>query len=295
MTDMPSDFWGGWITVLTLVSLAGLAWLIFSAYFSKSEEPANHEEPVWDENLREGSNPAPMWWFWLILSAMIFSVIYFMLYPALGSFQGMLKWSQGGRVAQSQVLYEEEFAGLRNTIADARLETLQSDARFMSSAGRIYDRNCAVCHGYDAAGQAKLFPNLTDDIWQWGGTPEQIESTIRQGRRPVMVGWQAVLGDEGIDDVVDYVLTLGSGGAEASPGHAKYQQFCVACHSVDGSGNQALGAPSLVDDDWLYGSTPDDVRLTIAQGRKGIMPAFQTRLDDAQTRLLVAWLTRPAD
>ena len=49
MADMPTDFWSGWIAVITLTSLAGLAWLVISVYFSK-EEP--HESPVWDDNLK---------------------------------------------------------------------------------------------------------------------------------------------------------------------------------------------------------------------------------------------------
>ena len=77
MADMPSDFWSGWIAVITAVSLIGLAWVVFSIFFAADDA---HEEsgdgPVWDGNLREGSNPAPMWWFWLILSLMVFSVVY---------------------------------------------------------------------------------------------------------------------------------------------------------------------------------------------------------------------------
>jgi cytochrome c oxidase cbb3-type subunit 3 len=121
---------------------------------------------VWDGNLREGSHPAPLWWFWFILLSMVFSVIYLMLYPGLGSYRGLLQWSQGGRMAESAALYQAEFGGIRSTIADARLSTLQQEPGFMNSAGRIFDRHCAACHGYDAAGQAGLFPDLTDAEWQ---------------------------------------------------------------------------------------------------------------------------------
>ena len=97
MADMPSDFWSGWIIGLTVVSLLGLTWLVFSIYFSKngSEE---FESPVWDETLKEGNHPAPMWWFWMTLAALVFTVIYLILYPGLGSFSGTLKWSQHGRL-----------------------------------------------------------------------------------------------------------------------------------------------------------------------------------------------------
>ena len=94
MADLPSDFWSGWIIVLTVASLGGLVWFVFSVYFGGANE-AQHESPVWDEDLTEGEAPAPMWWFWMVLAALVFSAIYLMLYPGLGSFAGVLQWSQG--------------------------------------------------------------------------------------------------------------------------------------------------------------------------------------------------------
>ncbi len=292
MADMPADFWSGWIAVITIVSLIGLGWLVFSVYFAADAEQGETDGPVWDSNLREGSNPAPMWWFWLILALMVFSVIYLMLYPGLGSFQGALKWSQGGRLNESLAQYEAEFGGIRKLVAEAQVETLQADAAIMASAQRVFDRNCAVCHGYDAAGQASYFPDLTDSEWQWGGSEAQIEQSIRQGRTAVMVGWQQVLGENGVAQVVDYMGVIGTAAATGHPGQTQYNQFCVACHAVDGSGNAALGAPSLVDDEWLYGNDSEALTHSIASGRTGMMPAFGERLDDTQVRLLVALLTR---
>lgn len=288
MADMPADFWSGWIAVITLTSLAGLAWLVISVYFSK-EEP--HESPIWDDNLSEGSNPAPMWWFWLLLGAMIFSVIYLMLYPGLGSFSGVMKWSQGGRLNQSIEAFQDEFGGSRRLIAEAQVATLQEDPVIMASAKRVYDRNCAVCHGYEAQGQASLFPNLRDDSWQWGSSPAQIEQTIRQGRTAAMVGWSQVLGEDGVRSVADYVRALDGGNSDGHPGKAQYDQFCLACHGPGGDGNPVLGAPSLADDYWLYGDSDAALYETIANGRSGIMPAFDGRLDDTQIKMLVALLT----
>ena len=293
MGDMPSDFWSGWIIVITLTSLLGLAWIIFSIY---SISAADHEEdsPVWDGNLREGSNPAPLWWFWLILSLMVISVVYLMLYPGLGSYQGALKWTQGGRLNDSMEIYDREFGGMRKLIAEAQLETLQADDSYMHSAQRIFDRNCAVCHGYDAKGQASIFPDLTDAEWQWGGSHAQIEQSIRNGRIAAMVGWSQILGgDEGVNRVASYVRALGTDAANGHPGQAQFNMFCVACHGPDGAGNVALGAPSLIDDIWLYGDSDAALYISIAEGRAGVMPAFDERLDETQLRLLIALLTKP--
>ena len=292
MSDMPSDFWAGWISVITITSFIGLVWLVFSIYFSKNNEPEEAEGPVWDENLREGNHPAPMWWFWLVLALMVFSVIYLMLYPGLGSYAGALKWSQGGRLNDSFAAYQHEFGGIRNLVAEGQLETLRADESLVASAQRVFDRNCAVCHGYDAAGQANSFPDLTDTDWQWGGTATQIEQSVRNGRNAVMVGWQGILGDDGVVQMADYVKRLGNGDISAHPADAQYKMFCVACHGIDGSGNAALGAPDLTDDIWLYGDSEAALQQTIALGRSGQMPAFGERLDDTQVRLLVMLLTQ---
>ena len=293
MADMPTDFWSGWIAVITLVSLCALGWLVFSIFFS-SDGQDDGEAHIWDETLEEGTNPPPMWWFWLILSAMVFSVIYLMLYPGLGSFSGALKWSQGGRLDESFNSYSEQFGPIRNEIANASLESLQGDEKIMASARRIFDRKCGICHGADASGQLSRFPDLTDDDWQWGGDPSQIEATIRGGRQATMVGWQAVLADDGVEQVAHYVRSLGEEyeAHDVTKGQTLYGQFCVACHGATGEGSVPLGAPNLTDGVWLYGGSLKDIEETVAFGRHGHMPAFGERLDDTQIRMLIAWLTR---
>ncbi len=292
IADMPTEFWGGWIVVITLLSLGALVWLVFSVYFSKSDP--KHVSPKWDETLEEGDNPAPMWWFWMILAALIATVIYLMLFPGLGTFKGVLQWSQGGRLEQSMTDYEEQFGQLRRRVAGMSIEELQSSALVMESAERTFDRTCGICHGHEGEGQANRFPNLVDEDWQWGGTPAQIEQSIRSGRMAVMPGWQAALGDNGVGQVIGYLRVIGQSQSTriTHPGHTAYQQFCASCHGADGLGNQALGAPNLADDIWLYGDSMDALTESIAIGRNGHMPAFEQRLDETQIRMLVAWLNR---
>ena len=301
--DLPSDFWAGWIFVVTVVSVAGLAWLVYSVYFGAGAdaEAVEGDEPVWDGNLREGANPAPLWWFWTMFASLAFSVLYLILYPGLGSYAGALRWSQASDHDAGVAAYEAEFGGVRQLVAVAPLEALRADAALMATAQRVFDRECAVCHGYDGAGQAALFPNLVDAAWQWGGAPADIERSIRDGRQAVMVGWQAVLGEAGVAGLTALGEAMhGTGQAPSSthPAHGDYMQYCAACHGADGGGNPLLGAPSLVDAATLYGADGAAIRHSIAAGRAGEMPAFGERLDDTQVRLLVAWLTRstePAD
>ena len=292
MADMPNDFWSGWIILITLISFIGLVWLVVSVYTAAPPNDAEVDHTTWDDNLKEGMNQAPLWWFWMIFAMMVFSVFYLMLYPGMGSFKGAFQWSQGGQIEERYRAFNDEFTELRAEIAVMPLTEIQADAALMGSASDLFSQNCSACHGYQGQGQANLFPNLNDDIWQWGGSPENIELTLRNGRIGVMASWEALLGQEGVTNVADYVLLLGSPEAEGHPGQARFNQICIACHGIEGTGNPLLGAPDLTDDDWLYGNDLDTLRETLRGGRNGQMPAFGDKLDNAQIRLLVAWLTR---
>jgi cytochrome c oxidase cbb3-type subunit 3 len=294
MASVATGFWAGWVVTITLVSAIGLVWLVASVYRAPddSAEVASH---VWDETLREGTTPAPLWWFWMILALLAVSVVYLILYPGLGAYAGALRWSQGGQMADAVASYEETFGPERARIAQAPIADLVRDAGAMRSAWHVFNSNCTACHGRDAHGQASLFPNLTDTDWQWGRDEAQIAQTITQGRTAVMPPWQAVLGDDGVAKMADYVLAL----AKHTPlpeGEAAQQflMYCSACHGANGAGQPLLGAPALNDDVWLYGGTAAAVRESIAQGRTGTMPAFGTRLDAAEIKLLTAWLAAGA-
>lgn len=292
MANMPTDFWSGWIVVLTVLSLIGLGWVVFSVYFSPR---AQEEKPqVWDETLTKGSNAPPMWWFWLLFSAMVFTVAYLMLYPGLGSYRGALEWTQAGDLGETYALYDYEFEDLRQELLARPLASLQADQGVMKSAQNIFNRNCTACHGPEGKGQADMFPNVIDDVWQWGREPAQIEQSIRSGRQANMPGWEAALDTESIAQVANYVQSLSQSEAagQEHPGRQQYELFCVACHGPDGAGNVALGAPNIADNDWLYGNSDAALAHTIAKGRNGQMPSFGERLDEVQIRMLVAWLTR---
>ena len=297
MASLPTNFWGGWVVVITIVTLIGLVWLTVSVYFAR-DASADVAEQVWDETLREGSTPAPLWWFWLILGLLAVSVVYLILYPGLGTYRGALRWSQGGQIAASIASYEERFGPERNRIAETAVQTLRGDADAMRSAWHVFNNHCTACHGPDARGQAQLFPNLADADWQWGSEEGQLAQTITLGRQAVMPPWQAVLGDQGVAQVADYVLALAAGDtASGAPneGGRLFQLYCSACHGPDGTGVAALGGPALNDDIWLYGNTAPAVRTSIAMGRNGVMPAFGERLDATQIKMLTAWLSTGAE
>src|SRR3954469_16214925 len=72
-----------------------------------------------------------------------------------------------------------------------------------------------------------------------------------------------------------------------SQGKTLYNQFnCSGCHFQGGGG---IGPP-LMDDEWLYGSEPQQIFATIAEGRPNGMPAWKYSLGNQQIWELVAYV-----
>ena len=51
-------------------------------------------------------------------------------------------------------------------------------------------------------------PNLTDNIWLYGGDRETIRETLRYGRAGVMPQWESKLGNERIMLLAAYIYSL---------------------------------------------------------------------------------------
>ena len=174
------------------------------------------------------------------------------------------------------------------------IEALVKDPEALKIGQRLFSQNCAQCHGSDARG-TRGFPNLTDNDWLYGGTPEKIKETLINGRIAAMPGWIDQYGEKGVKEVAAYVLTL-SGRTLSDrleglqdAGEAKFA-VCAACHGVDGKGNQMLGAPNLTDNIWLYGGTEDALIETLTHGRAGVMPAFNETLGEKKVHLVTAYV-----
>jgi cytochrome c oxidase cbb3-type subunit 3 len=102
-----------------------------------------------------------------------------------------------------------------------------------------------------------------------------------------------MLNREQISDTAEYVMSLSGNEQDAEAaarGQELYATNCAACHGTDGAGNQALGAPNLTDELWLYGGEKDTLVETITYSRAGMMPAFSERLDPATIKKLAIYV-----
>jgi cytochrome c oxidase cbb3-type subunit 3 len=291
---MLNSFWNWFVIIISIGSILACWWLLHwtKGVSDRSGDDVGSTGHVWDEDLRELNTPLPRWWLHLFNITIIFALVYLALFPGLGNFAGVLGWTQEQQyqeeMAAATAAQESVFARFRDMDAAA----LRADAAAMETAGRLFRQNCAMCHGSDGRG-AKGFPNLADGDWQWGGTYEQIMMTLRNGRVAAMPPLAAALGDDGVKEVVAYVQQLSGQEADAqlaSAGQTRFQTICMACHGMDGKGNQALGAPNLTDGIWLYGDDAETIEYAVRNGRNGQMPAFGETLSEERRKLLAAYV-----
>lgn len=289
-SDELSGFWSLWITVLTIIVIAGCWWVLYANRKSSDSGDDNQLTGHVADGIEEYDNPLPRWWFMMFVGTLVFGIGYLILYPGLGNFKGVLGWTSDNQWEAEMVHADEFYAPIFDEYAKISIEDLAQDGDAMKVANRIYQNNCAICHGSNATGGYQ-FPDLTNNSWLYGGEPEEIRETIIKGRNGFMASWSAMLGEEGTDNMAHYVLSLSGlehDAAAAEEAAPMFDVICAACHGENAKGSAingltGIGAPDLTANIWLYHepgkSLYESVRETIADGRNGNMPAQAGYLD----------------
>lgn len=270
-------------------------------------ETTGHE---WD-GIKELNTPLPKWWVYVFYATIVWSIGYWIVYPAwptlTGFTPGIIGYSSRAEVAtelaELRAARQARAAGLEQ----ASLDQIRNDPalrQFAMAQGRAaFGDNCAPCHG--AGGQGSVgYPNLNDDQWIWGGTLADIHATVANGIRnsthpdartsqmPAF-GRDNILNRQQIADVTSYVLSLSRGdtaGGDVNRGRTIYVENCAVCHGDDGRGNRELGAPNLTSGIWLFGGSRAAITESIANSRSGVMPGWAGRLDPVTIKSLAVYV-----
>jgi len=294
MSDFTNSFWPIFITVISLAGVFGCALLLWLTSKIKATSPNgdNTNGHVWDENLREMNNPLPRWWVWMFIITIVFSLFYFVSYPSLGANPGKLGWTQTKQYEQEMAVANAKIAPLYAKFAAMPIDQLANDKEAKAIGERLFMNNCAQCHGSDAHG-SKGFPNLTDNDWIHGGSPEKITETITNGRIGMMPPMAAAVGNEDdVKNVANYVLSISGSkhdSARAALGKEKFAA-CAACHGAEGKGNQAIGSLNLTDGIWLHGVGEEAIIKRINHGITNQMPAQSAKFSPEQIHVLTAYV-----
>ncbi len=294
MNDFTSDFWPIFITTISLLGIFGCALLLWLTSKVKVVSPNgdNTSGHVWDEDLREMNNPLPRWWVGLFILTIVFSLLYLIVYPGLGSYAGKFGWTQVNQYEKEMATAKQALEPLYSKFAAMPVEELADNNEAKAIGERLFMNNCAQCHGSDARG-SRGFPNLTDHDWIHGGSPEKIQETITGGRVGMMPPMTAAVGnEEDVKNLANYVLSLSNSmydSGRAGLGKEKFA-ICAACHGLEGKGNQLVGAPNLSDRIWLHGAGEAAIIKRINEGKVNQMPAQAEKLTPAQIHVLTAYV-----
>jgi cytochrome c oxidase cbb3-type subunit 3 len=293
MSDFTGAHWSLYVAAATLASILACLLLLWITARKKVAATAdNTTGHVWDEDLTEMNNPMPRWWMWLFVATIVFSLLYLVAYPGLGSYPGQYGWTTQGEYEAEVDEARQQLAPLYAQFTARKAEDVAGDPAAMAIGERLYMNNCAQCHGSDARG-SKGFPDLTDVDWLHGGSTAKIAETITQGRLGAMPPMAAAVGTpEDVRNVAHYVLSLSNAphdSVRAQLGKFKFGA-CAACHGANGKGNTALGAPDLTDDVWLHGWGEQAIVNIVTQGRTSAMPAQAGKLTEAQIHVLSAYV-----
>lgn len=255
-------------------------------------ETTGHE---WD-GIQEWNNPLPRWWLWCLYLCIIWGIGYMIAYPAWpminGATPGLLGYSTRGEVAAEIARFDAANAPIEAKLEAADLNTVGDDAElaaFARNAGEaVYETWCIQCHGAGGGG-AKGYPALVDNDWLWGGSIEDIYTTVNHGIRneddmdarfSQMPAFGEFMSEEEIASLVSHVQVIsGQEGNQdlAAAGSELYLDNCASCHGDEGKGDRFQGAPDLTDRIWLFGGDEAALTETITNARFGVMPSWSAR------------------
>ena len=143
----------------------------------------------WD-GIRELNTPLPRWWLWIFYACIAFAFVYWIFYPSwplASSFMpGVLGHTNRAAVLADIAVQPAGAHGDGRRPREGDLAQIAGDPKLLELAlaqGKAaFGDNCTPCHGSGGQGQ-KGYPNLTAGRWLWGGTLDQIQTTITHGIR----------------------------------------------------------------------------------------------------------------
>lgn len=286
---------------------------------------------VWDDTLQEFNNPLPRWWLWAFYGTIVFSLIYWLIYPTWpigksytpGVFNTITYTTDKGEEVTTHwntraLLRKEMQSGDAAMAQKAQLEKIDAasyddiakDAEmeaFVASFGKgVFGDYCAACHQTGGVGVIGSYPNLSDDAWLWGGATADIENTIRNGRLGFMPSFKGTLNANQIDELANYVLNLSGEPANAemaTKGEALFKgetTGCYYCHTEKATGMKEQGSANLTDQIWTMVDikgleTPEAklaaIKSVISNGVMRKMPGWKDRLSDTEIKVLTAYIS----
>jgi cytochrome c oxidase cbb3-type subunit 3 len=277
---------------------------------------------LWDDDLADFTNPPPRWWMLGLLASSIWVVVYWTMYPAIPisvsgthfegvGLPGTGKWTAIKEMEADQAVLDAVRGKYENKLKDKSAAAILADddlSEYVYRSGRVlFSDNCAACHGQNGAGSSQtnvnfapherglMAPILVDDDWLYGGTVDDIYTSISGGRQAMMMSHKDMLTEAEIS-------TLATAVSKSAPFSTPLfaEKGCTGCHGADGKGLSFMGSANLTDKLWRFDGSVEAVKQTITYGvnsgdpktRVAIMPSFTAagKLSDVEIKKLAVYV-----
>jgi cytochrome c oxidase cbb3-type subunit 3 len=130
------------------------------------------EEHEYD-GIKELDNRPPPWLMWILYGTIIWSVAYMFYYHVFDV----------GKTQQEELAAEWSEADDNNPVNDfdeTNIKLISNDEKLAEAVDLYNNKTCVACHGANGEGNA-IGPNLTDNYWIHGNTPEEVFKVIKYG------------------------------------------------------------------------------------------------------------------
>lgn len=118
--------------------------------------------------------------------------------------------SEMPRFGKDELLNPDQIRDVTQYVLSLTNAATDTDAAQRGAA--VFTEQCAVCHGANGEGNQELgAPRLSDAVWLYGGTADDILRQISAARHGVMPAWQGRLDDPTLKMLTVYVHSLGGG------------------------------------------------------------------------------------
>lgn len=168
------------------------------------------------DGIRELDNHMPVWWLWLFYFTIAFGAGYLLYYQVLGwgptqheEYQQEIAAAEARYGAEEDQPSPEDYTWTVSTSPD----DIAAGKQIFMDGGQL----CFTCHGNN--GQGLVGPNLTDEYWLHGCSPQQVAASIitgypEQGMLPYGSGSR--LSNEQVEQLVSYIASI-QGSEPADP------------------------------------------------------------------------------
>jgi cytochrome c oxidase cbb3-type subunit 3 len=170
-----------------------------------AHEPGENKVIHEVDGIQEYDNKLPNWWLYSLYGTILFAAGYWFHYQTSGF--GDLPHAEYQLEMDKAAAIEAARIKAAGVMTPESLLALSKDKGTVEQGKAVFTATCVACHRADGGGV--VGPNLTDDFWLHGASPDKVWKTISTGVPDKgMPAWGPQLGPDRTQAVTAYVISL---------------------------------------------------------------------------------------